>query len=425
MYFDARAAKSLTPGQHIVVQGCPGLRLVASQTKKTWIYRYRSPVDQAVRQIKIGGWPAIPAPEAASKWMELRDKRDAGADPVKEKQRERAQAVAPVAAGYTLGRMIEDYAAGYLASNRQERGARAVAQRLRNAIGEHADTLAVDTSRAVVFTIVENVLDRPVLAKSVKTEMSAAWSYASEAGRIAEDLPNWFAAKSSHKFRSKGAMREGKRKGTGKRVLAGEELRTLLREDLNLFSIQVQRFLTLQMWTCTRGAEICQMRRAQITEENGELWWTIPKQDTKGRHHESAFDLRVPLEGRAKKIVLELLESTPSETPWLFPSKSREGEIQGQTQAYMQSKVHYMQPYSKAREDHVRKRLSVTHWSPHDLRRTGRTMLASMGCPREIGEAILGHVLAGVEGDYNLYQYDAERRLWLKRLSDRLEQLAA
>lgn len=70
-----------------------------------------------------------------------------------------------------------------------------------------------------------------------------------------------------------------------------------------------------------------------------------------------------------------------------------------------------------------RTRLTVTHWSPHDLRRTSRTMIASMGCPHEIGEALLGHVLPGVGGIYNLHQYDAERRLWLQRLSDRLDAL--
>lgn len=39
MYFDARAAKLLQPGAHIVVDGCRGLRLMASATRKTWAYR--------------------------------------------------------------------------------------------------------------------------------------------------------------------------------------------------------------------------------------------------------------------------------------------------------------------------------------------------------------------------------------------------
>ena len=104
----------------------------------------------------------------------------------------------------------------------------------------------------------------------------------------------------------------------------------------------------------------------------------------------------------------------------MFPSVSRKGVVSHQKQAYMQSKVNYQQPYCKSRKDHARQRLSVTHWSPHDLRRTGRTLLAAMGCPDEIGEAILGHVKPGVVGLYNMYAYDAERRHWLTLLAGRL-----
>ena len=52
-------------------------------------------------------------------------------------------------------------------------------------------------------------------------------------------------------------------------------------------------------------------------------------------------------------------------------------------------------------------------------------MLAALGCPNEIGEAILGHVQPGVVGTYNLHDYDKERRHWLKVLADRLESLSA
>lgn len=51
-------------------------------------------------------------------------------------------------------------------------------------------------------------------------------------------------------------------------------------------------------------------------------------------------------------------------------------------------------------------------------------MLSAMGCPTDVAEAILGHVQPGVQGVYNRYAYDAERRLWLTRLADRLEAIA-
>ncbi len=416
MYFDARAAKALQPGGHIVVDGCPGLRLVANGSKKTWVYRYKSPVTGQMKQARIGHWPAMPPFAAATNWQALRDRRDAGEDPALEKKTARQTVKSAPDAGYALGAMIEDYASGYLEKNREAKGARAVAQRLRNAIKSHENLQARKVSRRFVFDLIESLSDRPVLAGSVKTEIGAAWEYALDAGRIADDLPNWWRLVSARKLRSKGAVRGGRHKGAAKRTLSEAELRTLLTSDLARFSQQVQDFLTIQLWTCTRGAEIVQMHANQVTDEKDGVWWTVPKELTKGRHNPVATDLRVPLIGKAMEIVERLREGGG----WLFPSTSRSGVAQHQVQAYMQSKVNYLQPYCKSRPDHVRERLGVTHWSPHDLRRTGRTMLAAMGCPNEVGEAILGHVQPGVIGTYNLHQYNAERRQWLAALDARL-----
>ena len=84
MRFDAWAAKSLAAGSHIVVDGVPGLRLVASKTGKAWIYRYKS--GSVLRQIKIGAWPAVPLASAIAKWQEIKDLRDSGHDPALEKR---------------------------------------------------------------------------------------------------------------------------------------------------------------------------------------------------------------------------------------------------------------------------------------------------------------------------------------------------
>lgn len=420
MYFDARAAKLLQPGGHIVVDGCPGLRLSASATRKTWAYRYKDPASGLMKQVKIGAWPIMPVAEAAAKWQELRARRDGGEDLTA--TRRKARPVEAPEAGYTLGQLVEDYATGYLARRREAKGAKAVAQRLRTAIAGHADMPVKAIGRRFVFDLVEGLSDRPVLAGSVKTELGAAWDYALDAGRIPEELPNWWRLVAARKLRSLGALRAGERKGTGKRVLTEAELQILLTVDLARFSQQVQDFLTLQLWTCTRGAEIVQMHKQQITEEGDGWWWTAPKEMTKGARRVGATDLRVPLIGQALEIVQRLCAAHEG---WLFPSVSRQGEAGHQQQTYMQSKVHYLQPYSQVKPEHVRQRLSVTHWSPHDLRRTGRTLLAAMGCPNEIGEAILGHVQPGVIGTYNQYSYDKERRRWLTLLSERLSALAS
>lgn len=412
----------MAPGSHIVIDDCPGLRLVASIKSKTWIYRYRSPIDQKLRQIKIGRWPAVSEREACNQWQQLVDQRQSGCDPVLDRKLKRAELATASPAGYTVADLVEDYATGYLNRNREPKGAKATKRRLISATTNISELSITDITRKLAFSVIESLMDRPVLASSVKVELAAAWRYAKEAGSISSDAPNWWAEKSTHKFRSKGAIRDGKHKGTSKRVLLGKEIKTLIVEDLALFSQQVRDFLIIQLWTCTRGGEICQMKRSQIAKESDTLWWTIPKAESKTRHSADSYDLRVPLVGRAEKVVARLLKN---DGDLLFPSKGRDGVIKSQTQAYMGSKVHYLQPYSKSKPEHKRKRLQVTHWSPHDLRRTGRTLLASIGCPHEIGEAVLGHVLPGVAGDYNRYRYDKERLAWLINLDALYESFVA
>lgn len=414
MYFDARSAKALAPGNHIVVDACPGLRLVARDTKKTWIYRFKDPTTGLMKQTKIGSWPAIGPLDAAIKWQALRELRDAGEMPTKKSYAN----VTPDTEIYTLKDLVRDYADGHLDKRRKPKSALLMRQRLTKAISEHTDMSVKLVNRKFVFNFIEGFSATPVLASSIKTELGAAWSYALDAGRIDGELPNWWILVSGRKLRSKGAIRDGKHKGTAKRVLTGSEIKTLMQSDMPLFSQQVRDFLQIQLWTCTRGAEIVQMQSSQFTQEKDGLWWTIPKDLTKGMHNEAATDLRVPIVGRIIEIVQRLKLNG---LEWMFPSVSRKGIIRHQQQTYMQTKVNYRQPYCKVRPDHIRQSLSVTHWSPHDLRRTGRTILASIKCPNEIGEAILGHVKPGVVGTYNLYEYDSERRDWLTLLDAHLE----
>ena len=52
-------------------------------------------------------------------------------------------------------------------------------------------------------------------------------------------------------------------------------------------------------------------------------------------------------------------------------------------------------------------------------------MLSALGCPKEIAEAIVGHMPEKIEGVYNAYSYDTERVHWLGRIDQRMEELAA
>lgn len=282
-------------------------------------------------------------------------------------------------------------------------------------LGDLGERTVAEVTREGAFSPIESYAYIPVQAQILRRKMSAARGYCHDAGKLPEAVPNWWCAILRGKLKSKGKAINSQRNGEKMRVLSAKEAGELI-PWLPNFSRDVEDFLMLYFWTCTREAEIGAMEAKEVSVEADGLWWTVPKE--KNAKREDATDFRVPLVGRAEQIVKRRLAANPS--GYLFPSYGKSGHWE---QKSVQTRVYYHQPYSATSPHRSRARLTVTHWAPHDLRRTSRTFLASLGCPREVGEVILGHMLPGVEGVYNRHTYDKERRLWLKRLSVYLEKL--
>lgn len=417
--FSPKKAKLLQVGEHITLADYPGLRLVAYQQSKTWIYRYKSPLDGRMRQIKVGKWPEVSVGRAVAQWDALRARRDAGEDPAMSVKAQRKKAkTASQTVQYTVARLCDDYWSGHVLPNRNKKGSTEIRRLFDKELGQVGLLLPSAVTRSIAFDLIQSLAERkPVIAGQLRRELGAAWDYAIDSGRIPEETPNWWRNILKGKIRSKGKTIAGVHIGTAKRVLAPEEVGTLIRWFPNL-SQMLQDTLSLYLWTCCRGAEIVQAEGRELVEEGSQLWWVIPKTKTKNRWRENATDLRVPLFGRAKQILVRRRERYGD--GYLFPGKGKALHVE---QKSIQSSLFVYQPYSEVRPEQNRPRLPVTHWAPHDLRRSSRTLLASMGCPNEVGEAILGHIPQGVVGVYNLHAYDKERVEWLGRLSERLEEL--
>jgi len=432
MAFDARAIKLLEAGRHLTSAECPGLRLEATASRRTWTYRYRSPIDDALRQIKIGVWPTVSVHTAIAEWEKLRALRDQGRDPALEareaKRAARAEAVTSKAArrasAYTVAHVCDDYWHGHIVPHRKQKGQTEVRRMFDAMLGDTGQIPAAELTRAQAFDLIKGLAEKgPVVAGKLRTELGAAWDYAIDAGRLPETCPNWWRLILRGKLRSKGKKIAGEPVGTAKRVLSGPEAGALIRWLPNLTQL-LEDALTLYLWTCTRGVEILTMEGSDVRQETaGQWWWVIPKEKTKNARHQDATELRVPLFGRALAVVLRRRERYGE--GWLFPARRRDGAIVPVEQKTIQSGVWYHMPYSATRGNDARPRLPVTHWAPHDLRRTSRTFLAALGCPNEVAESILGHMLPGVQGVYNQHTYDAERVQWLDRLDRHLEALAA
>ncbi|PFH12917.1 tyrosine-type recombinase/integrase [Burkholderia sp. JKS000303] len=420
MRFDTRTAKQMLPGSHLTFDDFPGLRLQASATRRSWIYRYKSPVDGVMRQVKLGEWPAMSYAAAISAWEQARAKRAAGEDMrhARREARKAGQGGGGDDGTYTVRQLCLDFLSGYIDKNRAPAGAAAVRRRVMAKIAPIANVAPIGVTRKQAFDLLAGLSSTPVYASSLRNELGAAWDYALDAGRIPETTPNWWRTVMKGKLQSKGKRVAGKQV-VAKRVLSQDEIATLVKWLPN-YRDEVRDVLTMYLWTALRGAELVAMEGQHVTAESDGLWWTIPKEMTKNRRRKAATDHRVPLVGRAEAIVRVRMKQYGK--GYLFPHQGPDAEGPHITQRDVQQAAWERQPYSGRRP--AEGQVPVTHWAPHDLRRTARTQLAALGCPREVGEAIVGHMLPGVEGIYNRHTYDAEKRVWLTRLADHLELLA-
>ena len=253
--FDPRAAKALMSGAHLTVPGAPGLRLVATQTRRTWVYRYKSPADGRMRQIRLGHWPAMGLPAALAAWERAKQSRDSGADLAAEKRQKRAAATSAArVAGYTVRDACSDFLAGYGGTVTPKTYAEAD-RLLTRELGAIEARPAASITRADAFDLLDAMRDRPVVAGALRTLLGAVWERAHDSGRLAPDVPNWWRQILRGKLRSKGKIVGGEHQGVEKRVLTEAELRLLLPWWPN-FSRDVEDALTLQLWTGCRGAEV-------------------------------------------------------------------------------------------------------------------------------------------------------------------------
>ena len=68
----------------------------------------------------------------------------------------------------------------------------------------------------------------------------------------------------------------------------------------------------------------------------------------------------------------------------------------------------------------ARETIGVENVTPHDLRRTASTGMASLGVPKFIREKVLNHTQGRLDKVYDQHAYDDEKRDALERWADRL-----
>jgi hypothetical protein len=401
--------------------GRPGLRLVRtghSGDRRVWQYRYRTPAG--LKQIKIGEYPGMSWAEAAKAWQRLKIERDdpTRGDPVATVQAQRvAVKVAAVKererSALTIGRLIDDYLAEVIDPKRKPKGAREVNRLLSAPAVEKVRSVPIaNFDRKQAAVLIKAVLAgrngerAPRVAHMTRQELRAAWQHGKDNGT----LDGLNLAENPFAGRNLGGAFSFKERD---RFLSDDEAARLLRwmRTPGAYSRTAADALELVLRTGLRSGEVCAIHSRELQQRDGVLWLDIPAERMKAQQAHS-----VPLVGRAREIVLSRI---PDGGGHLF--MGRRGPIEQKVlgvEVYAHSGRSQSDAYAKKRI------CPVADWAPHDLRRTARQMLAAIGCPFEIGEAILAHQLPRVQRTYlNVARLPGELVRWLTMLNDHLDRL--
>lgn len=200
------------------------------------------------------------------------------------------------------------------------------------------------------------------------------------------------------------------------RALSWDELEFIFkkfRENLSSFTRDNYLACTLLLLLGVRKSELIEMPWSELDLD--QQIWCLPEERSK-----TGVGMDIPLPDLALECFKELqVRSCGSE--FVFPSRgrSKKPHMSHTTLNRAIAKLFGSDPGKVNQPENQMG--DMEYFTVHDLRRTCRSLLASLGVPGHIAERCLNHKLQGVEGIYNRYDYFEERKEALELLADRLK----
>jgi integrase len=137
--------------------------------------------------------------------------------------------------------------------------------------------------------------------------------------------------------------------------------------------------------------------------------WKVPAENDKERRAHV-----VPLTDWAIQELLALKELSEGST-YVLPKRRKNKEDRPSNGQLISRSV--------ARLRHRLAAIGIASFTPHDLRRTGRTLLSMLGTPEDIAERVLNHSRGEIVGTYDLFEFIPQKRVALEKLTERLRSL--
>jgi integrase len=378
------AALQLPPGKadHIEFdEATPGFGVrLREGGKRSWIAQMR--VHGRTKRLAIGDARQVELEAARSAAKRFFAGGDLGKDPVAERRQARAQAA------NTVGVVVERYLAArepVARPNTMRNLTRSLRRLFAPLHGRPIDSVTRREVAVEVARIAEQH-GRPT-AKEARAALSAFYTWALKEGIAEGSNPVAYTNDPNAGAKPRD------------RVLKPEEIRAIWRALPDTLYGQLVR---LCFYTACRRSEIGNLEWSEIDFDKALL--TIPGEKMKGRRPH-----RLPLVPEA----IEILRSMPRQEGNRFVFGGRHGFTTfSHCQTVLTSCLAVMGDVAE-------------QWSLHDVRRTVRSELGDLGVEPWIGETILSHARAGIEGTYNWAKLEKQMRvaltLWAERMRSIVE----
>ncbi|PQZ67589.1 integrase [Achromobacter sp. MYb9] len=188
------------------------------------------------------------------------------------------------------------------------------------------------------------------------------------------------------------------------------------------------------VWIClstlTRIGALTKAEKAHVNLP--EQTWFIPRENSKGRRRQKQDQIVHLSEFAVRHFEAAM---ALSDSRYVFPARNGLGPLSGQTvtkqigDRQTRFKASDRTPLAGRRNDDtlVLGDGANGKWTPHDLRRTGATIMQAQGIPENIIDRCQGHVAHTgrnkIRRHYQLYEFADEKRAAWQKLGEYLEQL--
>jgi integrase len=420
-YFDASL-----PGFALRVSGPtkakPGKPQPTAGGKKTWILYYRHDGAQKMLTFRPG-YPALGLADARQKAHEALKVLKGGNDPgVYEKQeREAAKRQEKEKARYTIEAVVDEFIKRHLQA--KHRAQRYIAETRRlfdlHVLPRWRGRPLAEITRRDVIDLLDKIADGKGVGdadadgKAAEKRRSGGPIAANRTRAAISALCN-FAIRRSIIEVSPAALTERPGVETKReRILDDREIVLMWRAGESL-AYPFSQLFRLALALGQRRDEIAGMTWDELDLSAG--LWTLAGARTKG-----GWAHTVPL----SPLVLRLIAECPRQGRHVLTTGRRRGAAAGDGDAAISG-------FSKAKTalDARIAELAAdageeppAPWVIHDLRRTCRTGLSSLGVLPVVSELVIGHRQQGIAAVYDLHRYDKEKRQALDAWARHLEAL--